>query len=414
MAAVLHQPTIFLSISLVYGALTLATLPVWRLFRVTRGLNGWLYGNLLMSMALFLLSQRGQAPNFWTMVVPALGVFAGLLSFHAALLQLYQLNRKWLRSLSIPLAAGVASVVLWHRDQSPGQVQLAHLRMSVVALGILWIAGGILHTIWHNAPRPFSLGTRYLLVAMSLPVVMGVLRLSYFLLIPLGKDPVLHTTPVHGLLGLLCAVCSTMAMTYGILLSLQEQEQMALQTRNALLQQASLLDPLTGVANRRQLAETAGQEVARARRIGSPLAVLVLDLDHFKQINDQFGHAIGDEVLCETASLCQSALRSSDLVARLGGEEFAILLPHTDASGAAVLGRRLLRMIEAARFAGVVGRPVTASLGLAMWQPGEPSIDAALQRADAALYRAKAAGRNRLHAATDAEVALNAPLAATT
>lgn len=410
----LHQPTIFLSISLVYGALTLATLPVWRLFRVTRGLNGWLYGNLLMSMALFLLSQRGQWPNFWTMVVPALGVFAGLLSFHAALLQLYQLNRKWLRSLSIPLAAGVASVVLWHRDQSPGQVQLAHLRMSVVALGILWIAGGILHTIWHNAPRPFSLGTRYLLVAMSLPVVMGVLRLSYFLLIPLGKDPVLHTTPVHGLLGLLCAVCSTMAMTYGILLSLQEQEQMALQTRNALLQQASLLDPLTGVANRRQLAETAGQEVARARRIGSPLAVLVLDLDHFKQINDQFGHAIGDEVLCETASLCQSALRSSDLVARLGGEEFAILLPHTDASGAAVLGRRLLRMIEAARFAGVVGRPVTASLGLAMWQPGEPSIDAALQRADAALYRAKAAGRNRLHAATDAEVALNAPLAATT
>lgn len=396
-----------------YGALTLATLPVWRLFRVTRGLNGWLYGNLLMSMALFLLAHRGQWPNFWTMVLPAVGIFAGLLSFHAALLQLYQLDRNWLRSLSIPAATTVASVLLWYTDRSQGQVQLAHLRMSVVALGILWIAGGILHTIWRHAPRPFSLGTRYLLVAMSLPVLMGLMRLGYFLLTPPGVDPVLNTTPVHGLVGLLFAVCSTMAMTYGILLSLQEQEQMALQTRNALLQQASLLDPLTGVANRRQLAETAAQEVARARRIGSPLAVLVLDLDHFKQINDQFGHAIGDEVLCETAGLCKGALRGSDLVARLGGEEFAILLPHTDAQGATVLGRRLLRMIESQRFAGVVGRPVTASLGLAMWRADELSIDAALARADAALYRAKAAGRNRLHAAQEADPGLAGAVVAT-
>jgi diguanylate cyclase (GGDEF)-like protein/PAS domain S-box-containing protein len=156
-------------------------------------------------------------------------------------------------------------------------------------------------------------------------------------------------------------------------------------------------DPLTGVPNRRSFETTARREVERARRYAKPFAVLALDIDHFKKVNDTYGHDIGDIVLKGMARICLDKLRVTDVLARLGGEEFAMLLPETDIEAAATLADRLRAAIATTPITTAKGPlPVTVSLGVAQYAPNEPTIDAALKRADEALYEAKHSGRNKV------------------
>ena len=155
-------------------------------------------------------------------------------------------------------------------------------------------------------------------------------------------------------------------------------------------------DPLTGLLNRRSFFGQAADEMGRARRYGRPLAVLMCDIDRFKSVNDRHGHAVGDEVLTAVSSRCQAALRQTDRLARLGGEEFAVLLPESDIAGARQTGERLRRLIAEQPCETSIGRlTVTVSVGCAVLQ-GDDEVDAVLARADAALYRAKREGRNRV------------------
>ena len=155
--------------------------------------------------------------------------------------------------------------------------------------------------------------------------------------------------------------------------------------------------PLTGLGNRRRFERDLRAELARGAREGSPLSLIVVDLDHFKGINDRFTHLGGDAALRAVGATLQRAIRVSDHAARLGGEEFAVLLPNTATAGALVLAERL-RLAIAALEVEVPSGPVrlTASVGLATSFPweGAAAEQALLRRADEALYRAKAAGRD--------------------
>jgi len=157
-------------------------------------------------------------------------------------------------------------------------------------------------------------------------------------------------------------------------------------------------DPLTGVFNRRAWFQRAHEEVARARRHGRSLAVLMLDLDHFKPVNDTHGHDAGDRVLCAFSTVCRTVMRDNDILARFGGEEFIVLAPDTDRSAALALAERLRATVAAARFGDGVQVPVTLtlSIGVAAWAPGDATIEPAIARADQQLYVAKRAGRNRV------------------
>uniref|UniRef100_B8DIJ3 Diguanylate cyclase with PAS/PAC and GAF sensors n=1 Tax=Nitratidesulfovibrio vulgaris (strain DSM 19637 / Miyazaki F) TaxID=883 RepID=B8DIJ3_NITV9 len=164
----------------------------------------------------------------------------------------------------------------------------------------------------------------------------------------------------------------------------------------ALMREATT-DPLTGIRNRRQFFVDAEREMGRAVRYGRPLAVLMLDLDRFKRVNDRFGHHAGDAVLMGCVQACQQALRETDILGRLGGEEFAAVLLETDLDDALAAAERLRRAVEEmdVPFSGQRLR-CTVSIGLALRGPGDGALDDILRRADSALYAAKEAGRNRV------------------
>jgi two-component system, cell cycle response regulator len=157
-------------------------------------------------------------------------------------------------------------------------------------------------------------------------------------------------------------------------------------------------DALTGLLNRQGLQSQAARELARAERAGQPLAALLLDIDHFKQVNDQHGHAVGDQALAHVAALLHAALRPYDLVGRWGGEEFLLLLPNTTPAAACAIAERVRTRIAATPLVIANQRMITlqASIGIAGCFAGAPDLDTLVAAADQALYAAKAAGRNRV------------------
>jgi diguanylate cyclase (GGDEF)-like protein len=166
-----------------------------------------------------------------------------------------------------------------------------------------------------------------------------------------------------------------------------------------IVQRQAITDELTSLVNRRRFLAALDAEIVRASRLGGTLSVVLADLDDFKRINDRFGHPAGDIVLLKFADLIRAHVREVDVPGRLGGEEFAILLPETDAQGALTGAERLRRALAEHSFE-LEGRTVevTASFGVAEHTPGQ-SADELLRSADAALYRAKEQGKNRVSSA---------------
>lgn len=168
------------------------------------------------------------------------------------------------------------------------------------------------------------------------------------------------------------------------------------------LKRQATVDYLTGLSNRRHFTDLAVREIERAERHGSDLAFMIFDIDRFKAINDKYGHPTGDVVLKRVAERCLESLRSIDIVGRVGGEEFAVMLPDTGQAGATEIAERLRRMIAELHQVhdGTPFIPaITISIGLAILRPGE-KLEPLFSRADAALYRAKEGGRNRVEVAT--------------
>jgi two-component system cell cycle response regulator len=162
------------------------------------------------------------------------------------------------------------------------------------------------------------------------------------------------------------------------------------------LERLATVDGLTGLYNRRHFLERLEQEAARVHRSGMSLSVLLLDLDHFKRVNDTYGHLVGDRVLAGVAHVLKASLRRTDFAARYGGEEFCVLAVDTPLEGAEALARRLVRRVAEEPFRGGARETftVTCSIGVAQRTADDPGAEALLARADRALYAAKEAGRN--------------------
>lgn len=168
------------------------------------------------------------------------------------------------------------------------------------------------------------------------------------------------------------------------------------------LRQLATKDSLTGLGTRRHFLELAGWALEKSRRSGEAVSVLMMDADHFKQINDTLGHVAGDRVLAAIGQVIHNVCRAADLAGRYGGEEFAILLPATPTAMAVAVAERLRSTVEAevAQMAGLA-KAVTVSIGVAMTDAGNPPLQTMIEQADAAMYAAKHAGRNCVRVAGD-------------
>jgi two-component system, cell cycle response regulator len=172
---------------------------------------------------------------------------------------------------------------------------------------------------------------------------------------------------------------------------------LALKHDRDILRNLSSHDQLTGLLNRREFQRLLDLEITRSQRHGRVLALLLIDLDYFKSVNDRYGHPAGDAVLKCAADRFAAALRPNDLVARYGGEEFIVLLPETDAAGAVALAERLCAQVRAAPMdiGQGIAPVVTTSIGIAVYPSHADTAEDLITAADQALYAAKAAGRDR-------------------
>ena len=213
--------------------------------------------------------------------------------------------------------------------------------------------------------------------------------------------PLQHGDRTIGVLGVQCRQAGVYTAHHlNTLSALASYVAIALENAS-LYEQLNILaskDVLTGFLNRRRFSELAADELRRAIRYYESLTFMMIDLDHFKQVNDKYGHSSGDQVLRDCADLIRTILRDSDAVCRWGGEEFALLLPHTDLEGGRLLAERIRQALaeHEVMVSDCQNIQVTASFGLAQWQSPEPDFESILRRADQALYRAKAEGRNRI------------------
>ena len=214
-----------------------------------------------------------------------------------------------------------------------------------------------------------------------------------------GLGPFALTSLNESLL-LLLAFISTIVVTTLVLSAViteRRQAMHALEQALAGVREEALTDPLTGLYNRRYLWEFLRREWVRARRRGQPLSVIMLDLDHFKRINDSFGHQAGDYVLAAVAALLRNQIRASDIVCRYGGEEFALVLPEASYERVRQRAEEIRSAIKQLELwhQGVALGSITASLGIAQFPDHADGPDALVTAADAALYQAKSAGRDR-------------------
>jgi diguanylate cyclase (GGDEF)-like protein len=170
---------------------------------------------------------------------------------------------------------------------------------------------------------------------------------------------------------------------------------------HGMVERQALVDGLTGLANRRATADALHAEAARAQRLQTPLAVVLADLDGFKEVNDEYGHAVGDEVLRAFSDVLRQTVRDSDVAGRWGGEEFLLLLPGADEEGAVQLAERVRVGLAERSIPGAPGLRVTASFGVAEYA-GEANSEELVVAADSALYRAKRAGKDRVERAVSA------------
>ena len=205
-----------------------------------------------------------------------------------------------------------------------------------------------------------------------------------------------------------CAVAINNAANFRAVQTTNEQMAQA----QAQLEAAAWQDELTGVANRRHLMQWSAAELAKRQQSQPVMGVMLLDIDHFKSVNDRYGHAAGDEALRVVAQVLRNSVRPGDAVGRYGGEEFAMLLPGTDLDSALAIAERVRANIASIGVVHEMRRfMLTASIGVASVMSGEVTVDAVLDRADRALYRAKSGGRNRVEA-FDAEEPMDLPSAA--
>lgn len=348
------------------------------------GIRNWAFGSMLIAMAGALLTLRDVAPVWLTYTVHNTLVMVSYASFLIGSAKHFGHDHRF-------IGLGVAFVVAWL-----AQTYFTHeqdsLRGRYLSLTGFIFAACFLHAVVlareifrrQAQSERQSLGVSFTAFWVAFSAVVFGLRWGHAVLWPQDGQGLLDTTPLQALYLGTYTFGLTM-VNIGFLLLTSEVIR-----RNFEILAAT--DALTGIRSRRVVIDSANNLFERSRRSEQPFVVMMIDLDHFKAVNDNYGHAVGDEVLRAFCRRIEHVLRRSDVLGRFGGEEFVVLLPDSTADQAVQLAGRLL---QAAAMSDSQLPVITVSIGVSEWRPTDESASQLLERADHALYEAKMAGRNR-------------------
>ena len=371
-----------LSLMLVTTALSVVMLLVLSSLAGSKvvGIREWGQANGLAVISLLLFASRGILPDILSLEAANALLLATIALMYAGFCR--HLGRTVpVRALVMGALAAFASLVFFH-----DVVESLQLRITSVSA----YHASVCFAIWRCLPAAREGRLRYPFAftrVTALILACGhAFRGAFYALD--AWDPVLLIDPAT--INLVFVALGTLAMPALTLGAVMMANGRALSDASY----AADHDHLTGAPSRRAFFDVAERELARARRKCSGLGLLLVDADHFKRINDTYGHAVGDQVLRDLVRRTQEVIRKIDFCARLGGEEFAVLLPDASRETAAVVAERLRSALD--RPAGAAQEPAyTVSIGLAMLAP-EENFASLMQRADKALYAAKEGGRNRV------------------
>jgi diguanylate cyclase (GGDEF)-like protein len=348
----------------------------------------WRIGTLLVAAGSVLLAVQDFLPAWF--VLP-LGNFAALLGLYAYLRAIYQFNGQTLsRFFLLPVFLGAAGIY-WFAAVNPD----LNMRIHVASLAALIL---LLQSAWslrRTAVMESSTSQRVLAIIFLLMGIFMFLRAGYFLLIP-SHDPSLlvRTSILHAITPLVIAILPVIGTTAYLLMCSDRMRRR--------WEFAASTDYLTGLANRRTAVLAGERAFSSAQRQGNALSVAVVDADFFKNINDRYGHDIGDLALKHIADRLVKASRKNDLVARHGGEEFIVLLDQAGSDEAIAAAQRLRESVQDNPLPLPTAQlPMTVSIGLAVMDAKDQDFDDVLRRADQALYLAKTLGRNRVELAKE-------------
>lgn len=352
-----------------------------------RGLREWTLAPLMCFGSTVLFAMRGVLPDVLTIPLANMVLFQGCITYYAGS-QLFLGHPRNTRGWSI-VTLVLGAVLFWYSQFQPSYTM--RLAVFTITISLLFAA----HARLYLGHRLVQLGLRVMTGLLLLQATVAGLRFVTVLFGAAGTD-LLQPSWLQVVYIVMYSFTALLMSIAGVLMATDrvrmEFEFMATH------------DPLTGVLNRRALFAQSQKAFARSQRGETPMALLMLDADHFKRINDAFGHQTGDEVLRELAQRLQGPLPASAHLGRYGGEEFLAVLPGLTPDAAHAVAERvradLARPFDAgSRLADAGIERLTVSIGMASFRGAADTLDAMLARADAALYRAKAAGRDRVEVA---------------
>lgn len=342
--------------------------------RSVRGLREWSRGAWALALALPLLAARDHIPDFFSIVLANLLILMAFLLLNAGLRRFSGVETRIGRPLLLAFVLVYVVLFVWFTHVQPSIT----MRIAITGAFTLLVIADQLRLALQRLPR--TAGRHLLVGSLSFMAVARIVRLA-----TLGIDQPTGMFDASVSHFVYVAIPSILIPFVTISLVMLASEKL-----HQDLEFTSRYDDLTQCLNKRAAMEELQREIARARRHGGPLAVMLIDFDNFKEINDTHGHLEGDKVLVDFAKRARIVLRESDELSRFGGDEFMAFLPDTDTEQAACVAERLHK-------AGREGQPVawSVSIGVTEWRDADDSLAALLTRADNALYKSKASGRNQ-------------------
>jgi diguanylate cyclase (GGDEF)-like protein len=388
------------SIHLVFDNRTLTTLQVgvsvvlffvmliaWRTQTTYPGFGRWTMAKAPHAIGFLLVSLRGIIPDWISVIVANALMFVSPILLYEGIRQFCGKNHRdtFNYGLMIILLA-LFNYFFWIKPSMAVRL----LTISVCTTIIVMRCSGAL---FYHAPRELRASFHFTSAVFGLYAVVLWLR-------------IIHGQTLFGMAGPLApdlwqslmfmgTIIMPIGWTFGFFMMTNARLTFELRAAEAECREMAATDYLTGALNRRSFVEIGRHETRRAKRLGSPLALLMMDIDHFKSFNDTYGHPAGDEILCAIVTACRENLREVDIFARWGGEELVALLPDTNRDGALHVAEKLRRVVL--KLSIPVGEErvrVTISIGAALRDPHDADLEDLLQRADVALYKAKQKGRN--------------------